>query len=83
MSSCIVNSVASSCRPCFNAENVITFLVLTNEDSAQSSGVLERKLTDLVTKQLMAAHLSLDLRQVEKPEVGQLYQEVVPHFVFV
>lgn len=33
-------------------------------------------MTDLVTKQLMAAHLSLDLKQIEKPEVGRLYQEV-------
>jgi hypothetical protein len=45
--------------------------------SGYSSGVLERKMTDLVTKQLMATHLSLDLKQIEKPEVGRLYQEVL------
>jgi hypothetical protein len=83
MSFRIINSVTSSRRPRLDAENVVTFLGLTDEDSAQSSGVLERKLTDLVTKQLMAAHLSLDLRQVERPEVGQLYQEVILHVVFV
>jgi len=83
MSFRVINAVASTRRPRLNAENVITFLGLTDEGSAQSSGVLERKMTDLVTKQLMAAHLSLDLRQIEKPEVGQLYQEVIPHFVFL
>ena len=49
---------------------------LSSSHSTQTSGVLERKLTDLVTKQLMAAHMSLDLRQVENPEVARLYQEV-------
>ena len=83
MSSCIINPVASSRRPRLDASNVFMSLGLTNEDSAQSSGVLERKLTDLVTKQLMAVHLSLDLRQVERPEIGRLYQEVIPLFVFV
>jgi hypothetical protein len=43
---------------------------------ARSSGILERRLTDMVTRQLMAAHLSLDLRQIEKPEIARLYQQV-------
>ena len=30
----------------------------------------------MVTRELMAVHLSLDLRQVEKPEIARLYQEV-------
>lgn len=76
MSSCTVDSIASGHGPRLDAGNVVIFLGVADEDSAQSSGILERKLTDLVTKQLMAAHLSLDLRQVEQPEVGQLYQEV-------
>jgi hypothetical protein len=33
-------------------------------------------MTDFVTKQLMQAHLSLDLKQAERPEVGRLFQEV-------
>lgn len=29
----------------------------------------------------MAAHLRLDLKQVEKPEVGRLYQDVFPNWI--
>lgn len=50
----------------------------TDGDSGNSTGVLERKMTDLVTKQLMAAHLSLDLKQAERPEVGRLFEEAPP-----
>jgi hypothetical protein len=45
----------------------------------RSGGVLERKLTDHVNKQLMAAHLRLDLKQIEKPEIGRLYEDVFPN----
>ena len=77
MPSRIVNAATSS-RGSISYAGRVQFLVynISNAVRHQSSGVLERKLTDLVTKQLMAAHLSLDLKQVEEPEVGQLYQQV-------
>jgi len=77
MPSRIVNAATSS-RGSISHAGSVRFPVhnISNVTRHQSSGVLERKLTDLVTKHLMAAHLSLDLKQVEEPEVGQLYQQV-------
>lgn len=77
MSSCNVESSASSHRHAADAGDVSTDPDGVNVSSGRSSGILERKLTDHVNKQLMAAHLRLDLKQVEKPEVGRIYQEVV------
>jgi hypothetical protein len=53
-----------------------TFYERSDVARSQSSRVLERKLTDHVTKKLMATHLSLDLKQVENPDVAQLYHQV-------
>lgn len=78
MSSCYVKPFASGYRPYVDADNVRVENYQVDLASGRSSGVLERKLTDHVNKQLMAAHLRLDLKQVEKPEVGRLYQEVSP-----
>lgn len=77
-----VNAYTSSSdrRPDINAGRVSTFAnVLTS--SGRASGILERKLTDMVTKELMTAHLSLDLQQAEKPEIARLYQEVTGRIV--